>query len=188
MLSFLNDRFAPFSMSVQGPGAEVAVSRNRPFDLSAPIAYIAIMPFVHLSTATHSCPCGCNSPLRLLEGGFEYGERSNVAFRTALMDCRTTGPHVFTQLGSGAWDGEAPETWWTTIHTWIETGNLVTRVVDPVESPFTQALAPAGRLLSRADLKLQNGAMDWACEVAYDISVEHDQISSFILSKSGASP
>lgn len=144
------------------------------------------MPFVHLTTATHSCPCGCNSPLRLLEGGFEYGERSNVAFRTALMDCRTTGPHVFMQLGSGAWEGEAPETWWTTVHTWIESGNLVTRVVDPVESPLAQALAPAGRLLSRADVQSQNRAMDWASEVAYDISVEHDQIASFILSKSGA--
>ena len=104
------------------------------------------------------------------------------------MDCYTTGPHVFTQVGSGAWDGEAPETWWTTVHTWIESGNLITRVVDPVESPLVQALAPTGRLLSRADVESRSGALDWACEVAYDISVEHDQISSFILSKSGASP
>ena len=109
-------------------------------------------------------------------------------FRSALMDCGTVGPQVFMQLGSGAWDGEAPETWWTTLHTWIESGNLSTQVVDPIESPLVQALAPNGRLLSRADVESQGGALDWACEVAYEICVEHDQISSFILSKFGASP
>lgn len=109
-------------------------------------------------------------------------------FRSALLDCGTVGPQVFTQLGSGAWDGEAAETWWTTLHTWIESGNLSTQVVDPIESPLVQALAPNGRLLSRADVESQGGALDWACEVAYEICVEHDQISLFILSKSGASP
>jgi hypothetical protein len=102
------------------------------------------------------------------------------------MDCDTAGPRVFTQIGSGAWDDNASGTWWTTLHTWTEGGNLVTRVVEPVESPLAQALAPDGRLLSRADIMAQGGAMDWACEVAYQISVEHEEVFSFILSKSDA--
>ncbi len=141
------------------------------------------MYFIDLSTTSHPCPCGCGSSLQLVQGGFEYGDNSNVAFRTALLDCQALGPHVFTQLGSGAWDGKSPGTWWTTLHTWIDDSNLVTRVVDPAESPLARELAPEGLLLSRAEVLAQGGAREWACEVAGEISVHHEAISSFILSR-----
>lgn len=139
------------------------------------------MPIVKQSWTFHSCPCGCGKSLRLLQGGFEYGNGSNVLFRTALVACQASEPHVWTQIGSGPWDGSDSGTWWVTLLTRVEDGNLATSITEPPDAPFDALVVDSGRMLTRDQVLEQPGAKEWACEVVYGLSVEHQDISSFVL-------
>ncbi|APW41771.1 hypothetical protein RS694_03885 [Rhodoferax saidenbachensis] len=72
------------------------------------------------------------------------------------------------------------------MHTRVQDGNLATSITEPTDAPFSALIAASGRMLTRAQVLEQVGAKEWACEVVYGLTVEHQDISSFVLGQTGA--
>ena len=133
-----------------------------------------------------SCPCGCGQSFKFLSGYLNYEASHRAAFRTCLLQCKTNGPHVWSQLKTGPWIESDARDCWTTLHTWVHKENLITRVEDPENSPFSNTHEINERLLTRQEVLDQAGGKEWASAIHDILTSEHDPISSFILELTSA--
>jgi hypothetical protein len=115
-----------------------------------------------------------------------YGKDHEVAFRAAQMFHAATGPHVWLLLGSGPWFRDDTRGCWVVIHSWIADGNVVTRIEDPIASPFREEDVFGERLLMRAEVLNQKGGAEWALERNGELLIELEQTAAFLVPKDSA--
>jgi hypothetical protein len=137
------------------------------------------------ASESRSCQCGCGQEARLLSGKFSYKVGRYAVFRTILLKCNESGPHVWSLLGKGSWFEDDNRDCWLTLHTWVKEDNLVTRVENPEDSPFPKLFEFSERLLTREEVLSQEGGKEWAFEVHDSLQTEHGDISTFILGLAG---
>jgi hypothetical protein len=134
------------------------------------------------TSVAQECPCGCGQQSRVLSGKFNYEPDQHVAFRTILLKCSENGPHVWSLLETGQWFDDDNRNCCVTLHTWVQNDNLVTRVEDFGESPLVKLFEFSERLLTREEVLSHPGGKEWAFKVHDKLEIEHNEISTFILS------
>ena len=130
------------------------------------------------SAELRTCRCGCAQVFPLFTGLLRYEADSTVAFRAAHLF--HSGPHLWLLLGSGAWLKNDSRGCWVTLHTWLADGNVIARIEEPQESPFSDADVFGERRLSRAEVLAQEGALNWAIERRDDLVQLHEPTRNFL--------
>lgn len=142
----------------------------------------------HLKAESFECQCGCRNVFPLFTGMLRYGAGSEVAFRVAHLSHEDSGPHLWLLLGSGPWFQDDSRGCWVTLHSWVSSENVIAKVEEPEQSPFTEQHAFEERRLSREEVLSQNGGLEWAIERREDLLRLHPESSRFLLGKHGAQP
>jgi hypothetical protein len=107
-------------------------------------------------------------------------DSSQCLFRAALIS-HSGRKHIWIVLGSGSWFENDPRDCWLTLHGWVNDGKILCRIEDPKNSPWKTHDVFDGRLLSRDEVLLQNGAKEWAMSRFDLLTLNHKDIVAYFV-------
>jgi hypothetical protein len=101
-----------------------------------------------------------------------YSSTGEAVFRVHLLEKTAGEPHLWVLLGTGSWIPSETRGSWITVHSWVTDGELISRIEDPEDSPFSDADAFDERRLRRDEVFAQTGGPEWVFK-CHDLIVEH---------------
>ena len=139
-----------------------------------------------IKSGSRACRCGCGQLFANFSGLLRYGPDNLVAFHAAHLSHGDSGPHLWLLLGSGPWFSDDSRGCWLTLHTWVAEDNVIAKVEEPGNSPFSESDCHGERRLTRNEVLAKHEALEWAIARRDDFVRHHQPSSAFLLGGVGA--
>lgn len=101
-----------------------------------------------------------------------YSETGNAVFRAHLLEETAGDPQLWVLIGTGSWLPSETKGSWIAVRSWVADNELISRIQDPEDSPFSDADAFDERRLRRDEVSNQTGGPEWVFK-CHDLIVEH---------------